>query len=142
MRLYTTLQRKDGRFDFTCQHDNRAFPVGYCAAYQEWSENDPIPVSPYLIEEHARFKDKRHYYGHATRKGALACYRQYPVDHKLTLNIKNDDTQHKCQVCGEWTNLSARLDMDHWDLCPEHNNREEIEKLYELSPDIQIWSSY
>lgn len=143
MRLYTTLQRKDGRFDFTCQYDERAFPVGYCAPYKEWKDGElGISADSLLVKEYEKFKDKHHDNGHATREEAVACYREYLLDSKLSLNLESDNTQHKCQVCGEWTNLSAHLDMDRWDLCSEHNNREEVEKLFELSPDIEIWSSY
>jgi len=46
--------------------------------------------------------------------------------------IEQADSQKKCAVCGEWTTMRAEISRTSawWVLCPLHNNREMVEKLF------------
>lgn len=143
MNTYRVSERKDGRFDFTCENDGRIWPVGYCAPYREWWTGDnPVPASQHRIDEYKATAHKHHAHGHATPQEAAACYREWQLDHKLNLGQESISEQRKCVVCGEWTNLSASVETQIWWLCEKHHNREEIEKLFTMDADTVIWSSW
>jgi len=137
MNYFKARQRKDGKFDYTCMNDGQIWPVGYCSVYHELPNDNWISESYRAANEAT--KDKHHGDGHDTAQEAQACYRAYLLDHALHLNGAWENVQHKCEVCGEWTELYAEIQMRCWNLCPQHNSREEVEKLFE-APD-EIWSS-
>lgn len=131
MRHYAPRKRQtDGKWDYTCRLDDYIYPVGYCNEYREFN-TDLIHVSESEIKEYAATKDKHHTHGHDTEEEACNCYREYLLDHRLRLGRKWDGAQHQCKVCGEWTQGYAEIDMKTWDLCDQHNNRTEVEKLFE-----------
>lgn len=109
MNYYTTCELADkegkpsGLHHYTVTNDNRTRPAGYCA--------DGCP-------------------GHPTPEEAREHYKQYLLDHRLRLDGKNGDTQHKCKVCGEWTQGVAFLDETPFALCDEHRTREKVSELY------------
>lgn len=131
MRHYAPNQRQnDGKWDYTCSRDGITHPVGYCSPYREFDTN-LIHVSESQIQEYAATKDKHHSHGHDTEEEACECYRQYNLDHRLRLNRTWQGEKHECVVCKEWTQGYAEIDMKTWDLCEQHNNRAEVEKLYQ-----------
>lgn len=139
MNYYGPRQRQsDQRWDYTCKNDDRVWPVGYCHAYKEF-DTSLFYVSEAEIAEHDATKHKHHTEGHATEEEACECYRQYLFDHHLRLNQRCQDTQHKCEICGAWTDLFAEIDMQIWHLCSEHNKMEIVDKLFEAPSEI--WSS-
>lgn len=141
MNYYKARQRKDGRWDYTCQNGDLIWPVGYCDEYRDL---DPkyFPGFPPEWFEHKRqerepTKHKHHTDGHATAEEAEACYREYLLDHEI--HQGNWTAQLHCAVCQSWTTGFASVgQMGYWSLCEEHNNRTEIEKLFEVG---EIWSS-
>ena len=138
MNYYKARQRKDGRWDYTCMNDGHILPVGYCSPYREpngewyWNQNS--------IKKYQAEKEFHHEDGHATEDEACECYRKYLLDTTLLLGHCSASTQHKCRVCDKWTNRYATVDGGHiYNLCEEHNNRVEVEKLFEAPGEI--WSS-
>lgn len=68
--------------------------------------------------------------GHATEEEACEHYRRYILDTSVTFHSW-DNQKKKCLVCGEWTQKFALVDTyTEYDLCPDHCNLEEVEKLY------------
>lgn len=138
MNYYQALQREsDKRWDYTKTNDGRTRPTGYCAGWHEWQD---LPVWSDEENAHHRaeweqkvvpYKAKYHSDGHAVAEEAVECYRQYELDQDLRLGIRDETAQGKCAVCEEWTQLRAMVGMWQCPLCEAHNNREEVEKLYE-----------
>ncbi len=150
MNYYKASQRKDNQWDYTCQNDGHIWPVGYCSMRPlKDCEQESVPWLPkeawdkYKLEILAR-KEKYHDHGHATPEEACNCYKEYMMDTSLRLYIptpeqlESMDTQHKCEVCKDWTSCMAELDHQHWHLCQKHLNRETVEKLYSVA---ECWSS-
>lgn len=136
MNYYEAKQRvKDRQWDYT----RNGVAVGYCREYQEI---DPkvIPISEAQQEEYRATAHKHHTDGHATELEARECYREYLLDHNLSLNRTMAGQQMKCKVCGAWTQKFAEINVQMIVLCEEHNNREEVAKLFE-APSV-IWSSW
>lgn len=144
MNTYQVLERADGRFDFTRENDGVIRPCGYCHAYTPIS-SEAVWATPEMIQQwnaaEAPFAPRYHADGHATKAEAAACYRDYLLDHQLQLGLRDPLSQHRCVICGEWTEMHARLDMESWTLCELHNHRVEVEKLFNLGPDVVIYSS-
>lgn len=160
MRVHQALPRKsDGRFDYTVSYgDGAARPQGYCAGYIDPDELEAdlrrlMQFPGYCISEAEkeavrRTKDKYHADGHATAEEAVACFQQYELDHRTryyppTPEREAEATeQHRCQVCQAWTVGSAIVGQSrHLYLCPEHCNRESVEKLLKPAGDVQILES-
>ncbi len=144
MNYYGPRQREsDKRWDYTCRNDGHIWPVGYCRKYEEWwvrfEEQFGHRPNQDEIDRCIANQHKYHSEGHATDDEACACYREYLLDHHLRLGLECSDAQYKCKVCGAWTSLYAEVDMRHWTLCEQHNNREEVEKLF--GKVGEIWSS-
>jgi hypothetical protein len=144
MRYYAAKQRKtDGKWDYTMTSGDFTQPVGYCASFVDWTPQqlkalglegtDPILT---LARSH---REKHHECGHETQSEAEECYKTYTMDQRLRLMVVNEEVQRKCEVCGKWTGLSAMIDTKMWDLCEDHNNFLEVEKLY-VAP-AEIWKS-
>ncbi len=139
MAWYRPLQRKDGKWDYTCTNSAGTFPLGYCHAYRPM-EPDAGMFPPSVCEaENARiapFKDKYHDTGHRTADAAIACHREYELDQRLKFEPgENSKEQHKCGICEAWTTGKAYIHgefMRHWELCDAHRTREFVEKLWEL----------
>ena len=141
-RIYKVRERLDGRYDMTVSSDEEKWchPIGYCVGWKELSTDDdyqkayPFATKAGMIaalraedEKFRPFKDKFHQDGHATRAEAEACYRDYEFQHELRF-FQVEHTQHKCDVCGIWTQGVGELGMFRFfKLCPEHANREGIE---------------
>jgi hypothetical protein len=142
MNHYAARQRQSNmKWDYTCRNGDFTQPVGYCGGYIEWT--DELLKRLGLPEEHIRrekqFENKYHTCGHDTQEEARCCYRMYLLDNRLRLGREHPDTQIKCVACGKWTTLYAEIGTTIWNLCEEHNNREEVEKLF-AAPD-EIWIS-
>lgn len=135
MNYYEPKQRtSDGRWDYT--RNNRA--TGYCCEFRPFDEEfvKNYHISESEVEKHNQFSEKYHADGHETEEQACECYKQYLLDHKLRFS-KSQNEQRKCQVCKEWTQNFTELDCRIFTLCDEHNNREEISKIY----SAPSWSS-
>ncbi len=145
MNTYQVLERDaDHRFDMTRTNDGHAAPCGYCHAYKPIAEDAAWATKEMITQwnaQEAPFASKYHDDGHASKAEAAECYRLYLLDHQLQLGRKTEGVQHHCLICGEWTEGVARLDMESWPLCEEHNNRVEVEKLFNLGPEVLIYSS-
>lgn len=144
MNYYAARQRQsDMKWDYTCRNGDFTQPVGYCGGYIEWTEEMlkrlGLPEDHPSILREMQFKNKYHTCGHDDQVEARCCYRVYLLDHRLKLKCEHPDAQIKCAVCGKWTTFYAEIDTQMWDLCEEHNTREEVEKLF-AAPD-EIWSS-
>lgn len=148
MNYYGPRERKsDGRFDYTCQNDDRVWPVGYCVAPRVWTPDD----FKYLwsgLEEQQREADKLnarygplaanfHANGHATKDEACACYRKYLLDTELRFVGPNPDVQKPCAAkkpdgspCGQWTQHEAEVSASNWPLCEAHQTRAVVETLF------------
>src|SRR5438045_2364290 len=104
MAYYGPLQRKDGRWDYTCTNGAGTFPIGYCSAYRELTPDGGLFPKEMCDRENARilpFKDKYHGDGHATSEEAMACYRVHELDQHLVFDAnESGDTKHKCGICG------------------------------------------
>jgi len=142
MNTYKPFQRQsDKRWDYACENNGHIHPVGYCAPYREWWTNSPS--SQEAIDAYKATADKHHSNGHATPDEAAECYRNYLLDHRLELKIENKHAQHKCDICGDWTNLYASVNkLSKWGLCEIHNTREQVDALFELTGDMVTWSSW
>ncbi len=141
MRLLRVSKRLDGRFDFTSELDGYIRPVGYCAGYETIAVDESIITPQEWIDKNEKYKDNFHTHGHNTEEEAAECYRKYQLDFSLVLNNPPSSNYRKCKVCEKLTNNVARLGMKHWYLCEEHNTREEIEKLYNISGKVLMWAS-
>jgi hypothetical protein len=144
MNYYAAKQRQsDKKWDYTCRNDDFTQPVGYCGAYIDWTpellSRLGLPAEHPSFEKQRQFRDKHHSCGHETQQEAEACYREYLLDQRLKLMCEHPDAQIRCKVCNKWTTFYAEIDMNMWDLCEEHNNREEVEKLFEAPGEI--WKS-
>ena len=91
------------------------------------------------IDKPASFRHKYHTEGHTSAEEAEACYRDFLLDQELTFNHKSGDAQRKCEICEQWTQLYACIDMRIFNLCENHQNRESVEKLF--NSISEIWSS-
>lgn len=148
MNTYCPAQREsDKRWDFIRINDRHAYAVGYCAGWREFSGiegMDPEAIAHFKRQhemQYGPFKVNYHTDGHASREEAVECYRRYQLDTELKLGIEDTGTMRKCEACGEWTTLSALFVTGQaWTLCAAHNNREEVEKLYQQAD--RIYSSY
>lgn len=154
MNVYSPRQREtSGRWDFTVKNGAGIMPLGYCHAYHVWTAEDlkyydassAQKEADRLNAQYAPFELKFHGGGHTTAEEAVQCYREYLLDHQLRFSEKpDDDTQHRCAVpeCGAWTQHTGWLTGDHnhfWHLCPDHQNRESVEKLFKGIS--QAWGS-
>lgn len=144
MNYYAAKQRQsDMKWDYTCSNNNFTQPIGYCSEYIDWTpellSRLGVPYDHPSFEKQRNFQHKHHNCGHETKQEARECYREYLLDQKLKLMCENAETQIRCKICGKWTNLYAEIETNMWNLCEEHNNRKEIEKIFE-APD-EIWRS-
>lgn len=135
MNYFGPRQREsDNRWDYTCRNDNWIYPTGYCHKFIPLN-GGLMHVSEEQVVEHERFRDKYHTTGHDTPDEACECYKQYMIDQRFHIG-KFEDSQHKCQVCGEWTQQYIQIGgYQTFDLCDKHANREEVEKLF------TVWTS-
>lgn len=157
MQYLKPRQREsDKRWDYTAMHDHHVRPIGYCRGWQDMhfkalptinsiegfqSDGGIIWSKPDKEDYEAR-RDKYHTDGHATAQEAADCFRQYCLDTRLNLDGQYVDTQFKCEVCGTWTDRFAEIDHQQHVLCDQHRNREEVEKLFSISADSEIITSF
>ncbi len=92
-----------GLWHFTCQNDNRIWPVGYCA------QDCP---------------------GHPTREEAQEHYRQYLLDN-ARYHVRMSNQQRPCRICSVWTQELVELELgtSRYVLCEAHQNRESLDIL-------------
>lgn len=133
MNYYGARQREsDKRWDYT-SHNRRGgtHPIGYCRK-TDWTPEmrAEFHMSDAEWDKIQAHKEKYHDEGHSTADEACACYRSYLLDNDLRLDHKTRDSQHRCEVCGEWTQGFATVSHSfRWFLCDAHRNRDEVEKL-------------
>jgi hypothetical protein len=137
MQHKQALQRStDGRWDYTSGRT----PIGYCHEYSDPMENNPFNLywPQDQIDAVRNNKHKYHTDGHATKEEACDCYKEYTLDHHYHIG-KDSNSQHKCQVCKEWTQNIIHAGMYQiFILCDKHANREEVSKLLEIG---ESWES-
>jgi hypothetical protein len=142
MRCYKARQRKDGRWDYTVHIGDVILPVGYCAEFHEWTEEDVnrfgVPSNHFSILREKEFAHKHHSDGHVTAKDAEDCYKQYMLDQRLKLMISDHTNRRKCLCCDEWTSYYAIVGISCFDLCEKHQTRESVERFFSIG---ESWSS-
>jgi len=134
-------QRTDGRWDYT----RNSRPWGYCREHRPIPEDAkwiPAEIAKRENEKMAALADNFHTTGHATEEEACECYKKYLLDTQLELQTEepaNASQQHRCQVCKKFTACHAQCGAYRlFTLCPEHQTREEVEKLLEVG---ESWDS-
>ena len=103
VNYYSARVREDGKWDYTCQNDNRVWPVGYCGEAGGGH--------------------------HETKEEALQCYTSYLLDTAAYRTMSN--MKRPCQVCGEFTD--GLVEVGHtamYVLCPLHQTRAHVADLY------------
>jgi hypothetical protein len=144
MNYYGPRQRQgDKRWDYTCKNDGHTYPVGYCAPFRRWTDEElaRFGFSRQMVEADEKLEAGHHEGGHATEGEACECYKKYLLDRYLRLGQVDANHQNRCEVCGEFTQLYATIpsEMKHWVLCERHNTREGVEKVFPAPSEI--WSS-
>ncbi len=139
MKYYTALQRQsDGFWDYT----SNSRPIGYCCEYVDpdsYEEYIRKYMSDSQVERIRSFKDKYHNHGHFTKEEACQCYKEYMLDHFMSLNRKDINSQHRCKKCNEWTQgLAGVGGYSLWSLCEKHQTREVISEFYSVG---ESWES-
>src|SRR5205807_6842276 len=122
MNYYDARERqRDGKgtgiFDYTCMNDGKIWPVGYCGGEwkrdkrQSWMSDDDWKRNQEWEDEEERTGRVTRYHsdGHPDKESACNCYKGYELDHHLHLDIESSDTQHKCEICGGWTQMGAEV---------------------------------
>lgn len=138
MRYYSARQRRDdSRWDYTVLIDGLVFPVGYCAGLPDM--DSPTIMAEFGGERSALYleykmqieKNREHYHatGHGSRAEARQCYKRYLLDTDMKLDLSIHNAQHRCMVCGTWTQGMAVVAHKFFILCDEHRKRVEIENL-------------
>lgn len=138
MNYYSAMQRRsDNRWEYTC--NSRA--TGYCKEYSDpdtWQSVRKY-MSDEEVEQIRSFKEKYHNHAHETEKEACDCYKEYMLDHRLKLGMKDNNTQRKCENCKEWTQCMAGVGFYRmWNLCEKCQTREIISELYSVG---ESWES-
>jgi len=136
------LQRKsDGRWDYTIN----GRPTGYCCEYQPIKEDAGYMSAEMIREYNAKMellKGNFHIDGHATKEDACECYKRYLLGTALRLQPTEPDNasqQNRCQACKKFTACHAMVGPYRmFTLCPEHQTREEVEKLLTVG---ESWES-
>lgn len=137
MNYYAPKQRvSDNLWDYT----GNGHPVGYC---KEYSDPDTWSTRKYMSDDEAAkyksFKDKYHTHAHSTEEEACNCYKEYMLDHHLSLGHKDSSAQHRCKKCNEWTQGLAGVGAySLWCLCEKCQTREVISEIYKVG---ESWES-
>lgn len=110
MIVHQARQRKGNlRWDYTCTNSTGAWALGYCATRPEGHPD-----------------------GHDTAAEAEACYRRYEV-REASVFGDHPDEQHKCRVCGTWTQRGGVVGREftvRYPLCAEHATVDHLEALH------------
>jgi hypothetical protein len=129
--------------EHTWAYCTNGYPVGYCHPFEEWSDeriervfgkNGRDEYESYMADMR-RFAHKHHDGGHRTASEACNCYKEFLLDHNLVFrdDQKNANALYRCQAegCENYSSGSGSLTghYEHWTLCPEHRNRETVEKI-------------
>jgi hypothetical protein len=137
MAWYRPMQRKDGKWDYTCTNSAGTFPLGYCHSYRQLTPDAGGHFDQATCarenESIAPFRHKYHDGGHKTGEQAEDCYREYELDQLLQFDAgENAKQQYRCGICDEWTTGSAMIagGFRNWHLCANHQTREFVEKLW------------
>jgi len=137
MNYLSARQKVDGKWHYTCQNNNRVWPVGYCSPHAECpvchgeacfstvfkEEYGGTPCvncnnTGFILKEDAC-------QGHDTEEDACEHYKQYLLDN--IRYTKSSSSMHKCRICGEWTTGIADVSMSqYYTICEEHQNRESM----------------
>jgi len=130
----------DQRFDMCSSNTSgsRCYPIGYCHGRRELKPDEFVPAE-IADRENAKtlpFASKFHTNGHATAEEAAACYDEFQLDLELTFR-ESQNEQHKCQVCGAWTQGVADLGRSisrRFYVCADHSTRGAIAALSKAAP--------
>lgn len=107
-------QMQDGTWNYSRQHDNMIYPIGYCRTHE-------------LNES---------WHKHTTQQEAEECYKQYQLDNSLRLEGGiMSNTKVKCQVdgCEEYSGVTSYIDYECFVLCPTHRTKEVIATMFDCS---------
>ena len=138
--LKARQRSNDQRWDYTSKNDVHIHPIGYCAGFQEYTEEERkrYMMSDKWYAEYVANKDKYHKDGHATEEEAQACYKRHQLDTEMRVS-QSSSAQHKCEVCQTWTQTGVSVGgYRMFTLCDQHANRDEVEKLYSVG---EAWES-
>ena len=151
VNYYQARQRTpDGRWDWTCQNDERIWADGYCGGYPWTPERlaafrarfPGLPLGRELADAEV-LRDRYHEDGHTTREEAERCFHQYQLDHLEAR--KAADIWKVCAAdgCEQLTpHVLAFRHGPEWFLCGVHRTRETVEQLAPFRPGLTVASSY
>ncbi len=119
-----------GVWDYTNMRDKDIYPIGYCAGWHPWTDeqlarvwgDDAAGIKATRAEEELRKQHvaKYHSTGHKTAEEASECYRQYVIDNEVA--VSSYDPPAPCHKCGKDT---ARIVLiggwPRYNLCEEHS---------------------
>ena len=116
-----------GKWHYTCRNDDLIYPVGHCGLYIDCPTCEDRMHNPdcELCKGHGCINNPSPCPGHDTSEGACEHYREYLLDN-ARFDQLNESSQHKCEICGDWTQKLASVPSDsiYHDLCDKHCNRE------------------
>lgn len=105
MNYYDARQREsDKKWDYTKMNDGKVWPVGYCGESGGGHHDDA--------------------------DSARECYTKYLLDKRMRLDLQSADAQHRCEICGEFTQGHAEVDHRTFTLCDAHRTREHVAALF------------
>lgn len=145
-------QKKDGTWGYTTlnSRDSQPYAIGYCSPFQEWSDETIALIFggeeagreryEAYIEPFRQLRHKFHDGGHPDKEAACECFKEYILDHELTLHmhhLKDGVILRACahDECNELTSGYAQAGKGIGTLiplCPEHLNRETVGKLFQV----------
>lgn len=149
MRRYGALElirngRGSGLYHYCVNHRNDVYPIGYCSPWTSCPAclgKGSFPLKDCsLCGGRGLIAVETPCPGHSTKEEAYEHYRQYLID-KAKFTGELEDTQHRCEICGEWTQKLAEIPghiIWHY-LCDLHCNRA---GLSEVLPKVgESWAS-
>lgn len=140
MREYSPKEiMKDGKgtglYHYCCSSRDTIYAVGYCSPYvgcPNCTTEGHWPLKECLLcGGKGLVPSENPCPGHHSKDAACEHYRQYLLD-KATFNYIDENTKHKCSICGAWTQQVAEI-KGHliWEyLCDEHCNRDGLSRIF------------
>lgn len=111
MAYYRPLQKTNGKWYYTCTNSAGVFDVACCAQYMSCPDCIEYFMSDNrILYDGCKTCEGKHLVdkpnacqGHDTAEEAIEHYRQHNIE--TAISGKNEDEQHKCEICGDWTQL-------------------------------------
>lgn len=129
---YTTSSRHGGTYAIGYCSPLDACPNVRCLVGQTWDPVTDVTATCTDCDGKGYIRRTDPCPGHLTATEACAHYREYLLAERLRFDVVcAGDVQHKCEVCGTWTQVGADIiDHHNWWLCPKHQTREVVDRLF------------